>query len=152
VPVLVAAAGPLALKAAAELADGALPILSGPRTLSDYTVPTLHRHAAAVGRPEPRVAAIVSGVVTKDIDSARVEAASTMGPYGTIPAYRAALDKEGVDGPADLVLIGDEQVLVDGVRRYADAGATELVFTLTGIGSPDDELRTWRLLGELAQV
>ncbi|MCW0212962.1 MAG: TIGR03564 family F420-dependent LLM class oxidoreductase [Pseudonocardia sp.] len=149
VPVLVAAAGELTLRAAGELADGALPILSGPRTLAEYTVPTLTRYAAAAGRPAPRIAAIVSGVVTADVVGARARAERSMGPYAAIPAYRAALDREGLDHPADLVAIGDEQLLADQVSAYLEAGATELVYTQTAIGSPEDERRTWALLGGL---
>ncbi|MGI5128706.1 TIGR03564 family F420-dependent LLM class oxidoreductase [Pseudonocardia sp. CA-107938] len=151
VPVLVAAAGELTLRAAGELADGALPILSGPRTLAEYTVPTLTRHAAAAGRPAPRIAAIVSGVVTADVEGARARIAQSMNPYGAIPAYRAALDREGLDQPADLAVVGDEQLLADQVAAYLEAGATELVYTQTATGSREDERRTWALLGELAK-
>jgi F420-dependent oxidoreductase-like protein len=150
VPVLVAAAGELTLRVAGELADGALPILSGPRTLAEYTVPALTRYAAAAGRPAPRIAAIVSGIVTADVAGARARAAQSMGPYAAIPAYRAALDREGVDHPADLMAIGDEQLLADQVAAYLEAGATELVYTQTATGAPEDERRTWALLGELA--
>lgn len=150
VPVLVAAAGEQTLRAAGELADGALPILSGPRTLAEYTLPTITRYARAAGRPAPRVAAIVSGVVTANVAEARARAEQNMGYYGTIPSYRAALDREGVDHPADLVAIGDEKLLADQVSAYFEAGVTELVYTQTAIGSAEDERRTWKLLGELA--
>jgi F420-dependent oxidoreductase-like protein len=150
VPVLVAAAGDLALRAAGELADGALPILSGPRTLAEYTVPALDRHAEAAGRPAPRIAAIVSGVVTADVAGARARAEENMAFYGGIPAYRAALDREGVTNPAQLVAIGDEELIAKQVAEYFEAGATELVYTQTAIGSEEDERRTWELLGELA--
>lgn len=36
------------------------------------------------------------------------------------------------------------------MAAYFEAGATELVYTQTAIGSPEDERRTWKLLGELA--
>ncbi|WP_043488800.1 MULTISPECIES: TIGR03564 family F420-dependent LLM class oxidoreductase [Streptomyces] len=150
VPVLVAAAGEQTLRAAGELADGALPILSGPRTLAEYTVPTLTGHAEAAGRPAPRVAVIVSGVVTADVEGARARAEENMAPYKNLPAYRAALDREGIDNPVDLVAIGDEELLATQVAAYFEAGATELIYTQTAIGSPEDERRTWKLLGELA--
>ncbi|SDX84778.1 F420-dependent oxidoreductase, MSMEG_4879 family [Saccharopolyspora shandongensis] len=150
VPVLVAAAGDLTLRAAAELADGALPILSGPRTLAEYTVPTLRRYAEAAGRPEPRIAVIVSGVVTSDVAGARARAEQNMAYYGTVPSYRAALDREGIDNPADLVAIGDEESIAKQAAEYFEAGATELIYTQTAIGSAADERRTWKLLGELA--
>ncbi|MEU6270162.1 TIGR03564 family F420-dependent LLM class oxidoreductase [Saccharopolyspora shandongensis] len=149
VPVLVAAAGDLTLRAAAELADGALPILSGPRTLAEYTVPTLRRYAEAAGRPEPRIAVIVSGVVTSDVAGARARAEQNMAYYGTVPSYRAALDREGIDNPADLVAIGDEESIAKQAAEYFEAGATELIYTQTAIGSAADERRTWKLLGEL---
>ncbi|WP_020667994.1 TIGR03564 family F420-dependent LLM class oxidoreductase [Amycolatopsis nigrescens] len=151
VPVLLAAAGPLALRAAAELADGALPIMSGPRTIAEYTVPTLTRHAEAAGRPAPRIAAIVSGVVTTDVDGARARAERNMAQHATLPAYRAALDREGVRNPADLVAIGAEELLAAQVRSYSEAGVTELVYSQTSLGSPADQRRTWRLLGELVR-
>ncbi|KAK1184798.1 TIGR03564 family F420-dependent LLM class oxidoreductase [Streptomyces sp. NBS 14/10] len=150
VPVLVAVAGEQTLRAAGELADGALPIMSGPRTLAEYTVPTLTRHAEAAGRPAPRVAVIVSGVVTADVAGARARAEQNMAPYKNLPAYRAALDREGIDNPVDLVAIGDEELLAAQVAAYFEAGATELIYTQTAIGSPEDERRTWKLLGELA--
>ncbi|GAB3894089.1 TIGR03564 family F420-dependent LLM class oxidoreductase [Kibdelosporangium lantanae] len=149
VPVLVAAAGDLALRAAGELAEGVLPIWSGPRTLAGFTVPRVTRYAEEAGRPAPRIAAVVSGVVTKDVEGARERAARTMGPY--VDIYREMLDREGVASPVELVAIGDEEVVARQVRDYFDAGATELVYTQTALGSPADERRTWRLLGDLAR-
>jgi len=70
-----------------------------------------------------------------------------MGPYADI--YREALDREGVANPAELVAIGDEEVVARQVRDYVDAGVTELVYTQTALGSPADERRTWQLLGSL---
>ncbi|MGR9092250.1 MAG: hypothetical protein ACU85U_16900 [Gammaproteobacteria bacterium] len=35
------------------------------------------------------------------------------------------LDREGVAGPADLGIVGDEQVVRDGIARIRDAGATD---------------------------
>jgi hypothetical protein len=36
------------------------------------------------------------------------------------------------------------------VRNYFDAGATEVMFTQTNLLGEETRLRTWRLLGELA--
>jgi hypothetical protein len=94
---------------------------------------------------------IVSGIVTADVAGARARAEQSMGPYGAIPGYRAALDREGVTHPTDLMAIGDEQLLADQVTAYLEAGATELIYTQTATGSPEDERRTWALLGELAR-
>ncbi|MFF0637414.1 TIGR03564 family F420-dependent LLM class oxidoreductase [Nocardia sp. NPDC004151] len=150
VPVLLATSGPLTLQVAAELADGALPLLTGPDTLADFTIPTLARHAAAAGRPMPRVIATVGGVVTADVAAARDRAARQMDRYGQMPTYRALLDREKVSDPVELAVIGDERTMADAVASYAQAGADELIFALTAIGSTRDEERTWALLGELS--
>src|SRR4051794_17637997 len=51
VPLYVAAMGPKALRVTGELADGTLPYLAGPRTLSEFIVTTISEAATAAGRP-----------------------------------------------------------------------------------------------------
>ncbi|MFB9689673.1 TIGR03564 family F420-dependent LLM class oxidoreductase [Amycolatopsis plumensis] len=138
IPVIVAAMGPQALAVTGELADGTLPYLAGPRALSEVIVPAL---------PDgKRVIAAVPAVVTDDPDAVRALAVEQMAFYGQIPSYRKILDAEGVDHPADLALIGDEKTVADGIRRYYDAGATDVVLTQTGIRSAEERLRTWAAL------
>ncbi len=36
------------------------------------------------------------------------------------------IPREGVDGPADLAIVGDERALREGIARVRDAGATDL--------------------------
>jgi F420-dependent oxidoreductase-like protein len=150
VPLIVAAMGPQALRAAGELADGTVTYLAGPRSLEGTIVPTLNRAAADVGRPAPRVIAAVPAVVTDDVDIVRQTAAVHLGPYASIPSYRRVLAEEGVSHPADLALIGDEKTVEAGIRRYFDAGATEVVLIHTGMRSSRERLRTWALAGRLA--
>ncbi|MGF6880496.1 F420-dependent oxidoreductase-like protein [Nocardia sp. GAS34] len=150
VPLLVAALGPQALRVTGELADGVIPNLAGPRTLSSHIVPRFER-----ARPERpiRAAQIVAGVtavVTDRPEEVRARAAESMAFYESVPSYRAVLNLEGVEYAADLALIGDEEYVTRGLRRYIDAGATELLITQTDLGGPDDQLRTWRLLAELS--
>jgi hypothetical protein len=45
--------------------------------------------------------------------------------YGTLPSYRAMLDKEGAAGPADVSIVGDEQVLDAALDRLRDIGVTD---------------------------
>jgi alkanesulfonate monooxygenase SsuD/methylene tetrahydromethanopterin reductase-like flavin-dependent oxidoreductase (luciferase family) len=45
--------------------------------------------------------------------------------YPTLPSYRAMLDREGVDQPAGISLIGDEATLRDGIAKFRDAGVTD---------------------------
>ncbi|WIX86584.1 TIGR03564 family F420-dependent LLM class oxidoreductase [Amycolatopsis sp. DG1A-15b] len=138
VPIVVAAMGPQALAVTGELADGTLPYLAGPRALSERIVPAL---------PEgKRIIAAVPAVVTDEPDAVRALAVEQMAFYSQIPSYRKILDAEGVDHPADLALIGDEKTVARGIRRYYDAGATDVVLTQTGIRSAEERLRTWAAL------
>lgn len=52
--------------------------------------------------------------------------------------------------PAELALVGDEKTVEAGIRRYFDAGATEVLLVHTGMRSARERLRTWALAGRLA--
>ncbi len=150
IPLLVAAMGPQALRATGELADGVIPFLAGPRTLGEHIVPRLER-----ARPEQpvrplQIVAGVIAVVTDRPDEVRADATDQLAFYEKIPSYRTVLDREGVERAVDLALIGDEKYVADGLRRYIDAGATELFVTQTDLGGPEDQLNTWRLLADLS--
>jgi F420-dependent oxidoreductase-like protein len=147
-PVVVAAMGPQALRVTGELADGTLPFLAGPRALADHIVPAITTAAERAGRPAPRVVAAVPAVVTVDASAREVAAAGTAF-YDRIPSYQRVIAQSGVEKAADLVLLGDEQAIADGIARYFDAGATEVVLTQTDLTTDEDRLRTWRLAGEL---
>lgn len=151
VPLLVAAMGPQALRVTGELGDGTLPFLAGPRTLGEHIVPAITAAAARAGRPAPRVVALVPGVVTGDVEAARTAAAEQLAFYDRVPSYQRVVALEGASKAADLLVAGDEETVAAEVRRYFDAGATEVVLTQTGITGPADQARTWRLLGDLAR-
>jgi len=148
VPVIVAAMGPQALRVTGELADGTLPFLAGPKALSDLIVPVLTRAAESAGRRAPRVIAAVPAIVTDDVEAVRELAFRELAFYSDIPSYRQILDAEGAGHPADLALIGDEEVVAAGIRRYFDAGATDVVVTQAGLRSTEERLRTWQVSAE----
>ncbi|MFB9321789.1 TIGR03564 family F420-dependent LLM class oxidoreductase [Cryptosporangium minutisporangium] len=148
-PLLVAAMGPQALRAAGELADGTLPFLAGPRTLAEEIVPTITAAATRAGRPAPRIVAFVPGGLASDVDAARAAAADQLAFYDRVPSYQRVVEREGLRRSAELAVLGDEKVVGDAVRRYRDAGATEVVFTQTDLAGAADQQRTYALLGSL---
>ncbi|MBZ6133456.1 MULTISPECIES: TIGR03564 family F420-dependent LLM class oxidoreductase [Streptomyces] len=150
VPLLVAAMGPKALRAGGELADGILPHLAGPRALETHIVPALTAAAEAAGRPAPRVVALVHGVVTDDVDAVRRKVTGQLAFYEQIPSYARVVELSGGRRASDVAVIGDEATVAAEVRRYRDAGATEVVFSGTQIAGEADRRRTWALLGALA--
>ena len=126
VPTVVAALGPLMLRAAGELADGTNTWMVGPKTMAGHIVARLNAATAAAGRPAPRVVGGVPIVLTNKPDAAREKIAAALTIYGQLPSYRAMLDREGVDGPADIALAGDENAVRGGIERFRNAGVTDL--------------------------
>jgi F420-dependent oxidoreductase-like protein len=143
-PVVVAALGPVMLKLAGRVADGTVTWMTGPTTIAEHTAPTITAAAREAGRPAPRIVVGLPICVTNDADAARARAADTYSMYGFLPSYRAMLDREGAAGPADVAIIGDEATVAAGVRRVADAGATD--FSAAEFGSSSEERRRTREL------
>ncbi|MFJ8813671.1 TIGR03564 family F420-dependent LLM class oxidoreductase [Amycolatopsis thermoflava] len=142
---LVSALGDRTLRVAGELADGTITTWAGPRTLGEHIVPKIRK--AAAGRAEPRVVAGVVVAVTDEPDVIRAWVAREYGIAGTLPAYRAVLDREGVREIAEVVVAGDEDAVERELRRQLDAGATEFAAAL--VGSPAEQDRTLELLRSL---
>jgi F420-dependent oxidoreductase-like protein len=125
-PLYVAAMGPRALRVAGELADGTLPAGTGPRTIEGFIAPTIAQAAVDVGRPCPRIIAIVSVAVTDDVDAARAAAAESLAFYDSITSYQKVYAREGVSSAVELAVIGSAETVTRRLRNYIDAGATDL--------------------------
>ena len=59
--------------------------------------------------------------------------------YQAFPSYAAVIEKEGLNHPADLHLIGSWQAILDGLAKYAEAGVTDLRI---GIAAHDEAAET----------
>src|SRR5947209_1009394 len=149
VPVYVAAMGPKALRVTGELADGTLPYLAGPRTIDEFIVPEITKAAAEAGRPAPRIIAAVPVLLSEDVDDARTLAAPQLSFYETIPSYRNVIAREGVGSVVDLAALGPEESVVRQLRRYRDAGATDVVISPLDRSSSADREALWRLTAAL---
>ncbi len=124
-PLLIGALMPKMLELCGELCDGTLTWMSGPRYTAETVVPTLERSSKAAGRAMPRVVCSLPVCVTDDVEGTKNFAAKAFEIYGQLPVYRACLDAEGVEGPADIALIGDEKTVAEGLARVRDAGASD---------------------------
>jgi len=127
VPVLVAALGTQMLTLTGRRAEGTVTWMTGPTTIGEHIVPTITAAAADAGRPAPRVVCALPVCVTDDEATARANAAEQFQIYGYLPSYRAMLDREGVDGPADVALVGSAAVVRAGIEKVREAGATDFV-------------------------
>lgn len=124
-PVLVAALAPRMLRLAGTLADGTVTWMVGPKTVGSHIAPSIRAAAEEAGRPAPRVVMALPVAVTDDEAGARAKAAEVFSIYGNLPAYRAVLDREGAEGPADVVIAGGAKEVADRIRSLEDAGVTE---------------------------
>jgi F420-dependent oxidoreductase-like protein len=150
-PILVAALAPKMLALAGRETDGTITWMTGPKTVRDHTVPRICEAAAAAGRPTPRVVVGLPIAVTSKPDVARTSAARTFQIYGMLPSYRAMLDREGAEGPADVAVVGDESEVGRVLDDLRSAGATVLLAIPFGVeGDRDAVARTRALLQRLA--
>lgn len=150
-PVLVAALGPAMLRLAGRLADGTATWMGGLAYLRDMAVPTIRAAAARAGRPAPRVVAGLPVCVTDDADAARRAAAVIFARYGELPSYRAALERGGARGPADVAIVGTEAEVEAQLRALADAGVTDFTGSLFAVERGGSTARSYELLAALAQ-
>jgi F420-dependent oxidoreductase-like protein len=124
-PVAVAALGPVMLKLAGTLADGTITWMVGAKTMENHIVASLTRAAAEAGRPAPRVVGGFPIALTTKVDEAKAKINEQLAIYGQLPSYRAMLDREGAQGPADIAILGDENALRGEIQRLESAGVTD---------------------------
>ncbi len=146
--VMLSALGPQLLKVTGRLADGTILWMTGPKTIADHSTPVIKEAAAAAGRPEPEIVAgfpicVTDGSAEANTDT-RERAARSFAMYGTLPSYKAMLDREGYEGPGDIAIIGGAGEVEDRVRTLADAGVT--TFAASEFGSRDQRAATRELL------
>ena len=78
--------------------------------------------------------------VTDDAATARERAAKDLVVYGTLPSYRAMLDREGLGGPEDIAVIGSAAEVSDRINALADCGVTS--FAGSAFGTLDEQAAT----------
>lgn len=151
VPVIAAALAPMMLRIAGEQADGTFTWMAGPKTIESHVVPRISRAAESADRPAPRICVGMPLAVTDDAHEGRDQAARTYERYGQLVNYRRMLDIEGVEGPSEAALIGNEDDVAEQLKAYAAAGATEFLASVFPVGKDEDAslTRTHDLLKSL---
>jgi len=124
-PVLIAALGDMMLKIAGSMTAGTILWMTGAETIEGHIAPKLKAAASEAGRPDPRIVAGFPIVVTDNEAGAREAIGQGLAMYGSLPSYRAMLDKEGAAGPADIAIVGNEAAVGDALKRLEDVGVTD---------------------------
>jgi alkanesulfonate monooxygenase SsuD/methylene tetrahydromethanopterin reductase-like flavin-dependent oxidoreductase (luciferase family) len=138
------------LKLAGSVADGTITWMTGTDTVASHIAPSIRAAAEAAGRPAPRVMVSLPVVVTADRAGAVERINAALAIYPNLPSYKAMLDKEGAQSPADVAFIGDEETVSASIEKLADAGATD--FVAANAGNDEEQARTFALLSELARA
>jgi alkanesulfonate monooxygenase SsuD/methylene tetrahydromethanopterin reductase-like flavin-dependent oxidoreductase (luciferase family) len=126
------------------------------RAVSNHVVPRITKAADNAGRPAPR---IVAGIpvclcAANEVDAARERANRILGEAEVSPNYQRLLDYGDAHDVGDICAAGDEAAILARMRRFADAGVTDLSVRLLPIGENRDELvaskrRTREVISEL---
>lgn len=124
VPCGIAALAPVMLRLAGELAGGTVLWMANAEAIQSYIKPRIDRAAANAGAADPQVIASLPIALTDDVPAAREEANRQFAMYGTLPSYRAILDRGGAANPGDAALLGDEADLDAELDRLEAAGVT----------------------------
>lgn len=144
--ILVAALAPKMLALTGAEADGTITWMTGPKTLREHTVPRISEAAAKAGRPGPRVVVGLPIAVSKNVAAARTSAGSQFQGYGALPSYQAMLQREGVQGPEDVAIVGDESAVGAQLAHLAEVGATDLLAIPFRVRGDDDAVERTRAL------
>lgn len=145
-PVITAALGPRMLRIAGELTDGTITTWAGPKAVEGHIIPTITAAADDAGRPAPQVIVGLPVSVTSDVAGTRERIAQDFAMAAETPAYRAMLDLDHAESPADIAIVGDEDSVLTQLRRFADIGATE--FSAFTFGDEETQARTLAVLAD----
>ncbi len=141
-PVLLAALAPMMLRIAGEQASGTILWMADERAIGDHIVPQITKAAGEAGRPPPRIVAGIPVALcpSREVDAARARANRVLGHAEYSPNYERLLAHGEATDVGDLLAAGDEPAVVERLRRFRDAGATDLSFRVLPLG-PDREAR-----------
>jgi alkanesulfonate monooxygenase SsuD/methylene tetrahydromethanopterin reductase-like flavin-dependent oxidoreductase (luciferase family) len=129
------------------------------RAVAEHVVPRITKAAAQAGRPAPRIVAGIPVCLCRpsEVDAARERANRILGEAEISPNYQRLLDHGDARDVGDLCAAGDEAAIEARLRRFADAGVTDLSVRLLPIGNGRDELiasklRTREMVAGLAEA
>ena len=72
-------------------------------------MPILLESAKKYQKPKPRIIAAVPVALTSDKSEGFKVASDYFHRYGQLPSYRAMLNREGVESPAEMAIAGNEE-------------------------------------------
>jgi F420-dependent oxidoreductase-like protein len=135
-PILLSALGPAMLRLAGERAGGTILWMADERAIGDHVVPRITAAATQAGRPAPRIVAGVPVALCSntETDVAREYASEVLGHADFSPNYVRLLEHGDAEDVGDTMAAGDESAILTRLRRYRDAGVTDLAARIVPLG------------------
>ena len=142
-PILIAALGPTMLRIAGEQTSGTILWMADERAIGDHVAPRITSAATGAGRPAPRIVAGVPVALCSnaELDDARAYASDVLGHAEFSPNYVRLLEHGDAADVGDTMAAGDERAVLTRLRRYRDAGVTDLAARIVPLGA-DPAART----------
>ncbi len=141
-PLLIAALAPVMLRIAGEHASGTILWMADERAVDGHVAPRITKAATAAGRPAPRIVGCVPVALCRnsEVDAVRQYASKMLGHAEMSPNYLRLLEHGDAADVGDVLAGGDEAAIVERLRRFRDAGVTDLAARIVPFG-PDRESR-----------
>jgi alkanesulfonate monooxygenase SsuD/methylene tetrahydromethanopterin reductase-like flavin-dependent oxidoreductase (luciferase family) len=135
VPVMASALRPRSFEIAGAFSDGAISWMCPLGYLVEYGLPALRRGAESGERETPPLIAHVPVSVDTDREAVRTLARLQLGRYSRVPNYQGMFQAAGFDVSDgypdalldDLVVSGTEREVAEGLRRWREAGMSEVI-------------------------
>jgi F420-dependent oxidoreductase-like protein len=142
-PVMIAALGPVMLKLAGERAAGTSLWLADERTIETHVVPQITKAAEAAARPAPRILAGVPVCLCRDdeIDAAVHRTNRVLSEVVDSPNYVRLMQHGDARAIGDVLICGSEATMEQRMRRFANAGVTDLNARIVPLGEGRDEIK-----------
>jgi Luciferase-like monooxygenase len=139
-PVLIAALAPVMLRIAGEMTSGTILWMADERAIGEHVVPRITKAAADAGRPAPRIVAGVPVALCskKEVQAARDYASRLLGHAELSPNYLRLLEHGDATDVGDVMAAGDESDVLERLRRFRDAGVTDLAGRVVPFGADRD--------------
>jgi F420-dependent oxidoreductase-like protein len=155
-PILIAALGPTMLRIAGEQTSGTILWMADERAIGNHVAPRITSAADSAGRPAPRIVAGVPVALCSnaELDDARAYASEVLGHADFSPNYVRLLEHGDAADVGDTMAAGDERAVLARLRRYRDAGVTDLAARIVPLGADPaartaSRMRTHEFIAEL---
>jgi alkanesulfonate monooxygenase SsuD/methylene tetrahydromethanopterin reductase-like flavin-dependent oxidoreductase (luciferase family) len=128
------------LRIAGESAAGTILWMADERAIAEHIVPRITKAAAGAGRPSPRIVAGVPVCLCsrQDVGAVRAWSNQLLGHAEYSPNYQRLLERGDACDVGDIVAAGDEADVAARLRRFRDAGATDLSVRIVPFGRDRD--------------